>query len=302
LDAAAWADAVEAAELLADAGAPIERRSRFAGSEYDDAGPLQIAAAVGSFKTLKLLIRRGADVNASVGGGEGRFCNVLHSALARHSLDCARLLIESGCNLGNGYFGEDCLKEHPFRFALRLAVGKEREEALALAELMIPCGIALNGDDGSGERPPLYWAYETNETRLVRALLLTGADPNEEDLESYYYDVDEGPIQFVSRLARSDKDAALSILKLMCSLGLRLDEDPEPQPFFSKRRPSIFWAIESGDPRIIEAAIEAGASLQVSERPSDGHPGRTPLEVAGATGDAAIVAVIANHSPAVLPV
>jgi len=82
----------ETVGVLLDAGADVDLPSR----ESMKVTPLQSAAAAQEVEIARLLIKRGANVNASQ--VEGGF-TPLHSAAANGNVEFARLLLESGADL-----------------------------------------------------------------------------------------------------------------------------------------------------------------------------------------------------------
>jgi ankyrin repeat protein len=100
---------LEAVQLLLDAGADPSRAS----SDGDGATALMAAAGYGQPEVLRLLLARGAAVDA-VDPGDGT--TAFHWACVNNSADCAEALVRAGCDVGT----KDKLGE----------TGRERAEAM----------------------------------------------------------------------------------------------------------------------------------------------------------------------------
>ena len=127
--------------------------------------PLHLAARGGSYDVARLLIERGADVNARdlTGGGQGDW-TVLHYAVWFDAIDLARLVLDHGAVVD--------MKDSAGRTALYYAAEKNAEAA---ARLLIGRGadVVAVTDDG---QTPLHRAAWANATVVARLLIDEGAD------------------------------------------------------------------------------------------------------------------------------
>ena len=132
--------------------------------------PLHLAARGGSYDVARLLIERGADVNARdlTGGGQGDW-TVLHYAVWFDAIDLARLVLDHGAVVD--------MKDSAGRTALYYAAEKNAEAA---ARLLIGRGadVVAVTDDG---QTPLHRAAWANATVVARLLIDEGADVHMRD-------------------------------------------------------------------------------------------------------------------------
>ena len=160
LHAAACSGLVEVTELLIAKGSDIDAKDEWAGT------PLTYAAewALGEsgYTTVKLLIDRGADVNAACTFG----CTILHHASSRYKPqpDVVRLIIANGANVNARHNSG----QTPLHWSVRW--GGHRD----IAELLLTSGADVNAKD-KRDRTPLDIALEQGYTEIIDLLRKHGA-------------------------------------------------------------------------------------------------------------------------------
>jgi ankyrin repeat protein len=154
-------------ELLLSHGADAKATNQFG------ATALMAAAAGGDEKSVRLLIKHGADVNAQpaanqmgfvLGGGR----SALMWAAYRGGVAIMKLLIDAGADVN---------AEGSMDTPLSQAAWADRTAA---AQLLIERGAKVNQAAQTDGYTPLHWAASTEDqdTTLVKLLLRHGADPN----------------------------------------------------------------------------------------------------------------------------
>lgn len=149
--------AVKLVQLLLDAGADVNQGGGWT--------PLGAALMSENMDVARLLIKRGADVNAR--DSDGR--TALHCAMIPQNksvLPMVKLLLDAGANVN--------------RSGLSTPLGLAAEWGLVdVARLLIARGANVNAKDREGNTP-LVWAVDAEKHRLpmVKLLLEAGADVN----------------------------------------------------------------------------------------------------------------------------
>ena len=156
-------------ELLLNSGAEVNATNVFGASA------LMCAAAAADLESVRLLVKRGADVNAHVRGSEaaaiwGGGRSALMWAAFRGERDIARFLLRSGAEI-NAHEG--------FGSALMQAGWADRDD---MARFLLKNGADVHQRDMTCDFTPLHWAAYTGDrdATLVRTLLKHGADANSE--------------------------------------------------------------------------------------------------------------------------
>jgi ankyrin repeat protein len=157
----------EAVELLLHYGADVNATNVFGAS------PLMMAAASGDLKTARLLLGKGADVNAPIRGGIdnaiwGGGRSALMWAAARNDLAMMKLLLKAGARVN---------EQEAFGTALTQAAWMDRHAA---AELLLKRGAEVNAKEFMSGFTALHWAASSDNSSpaLVNLLLKHGANPN----------------------------------------------------------------------------------------------------------------------------
>lgn len=130
------------------------------------ATPLHLAASTGSVALVKLLMAKGAPVNAVCNGTVLRGQTPLHVAVARDDTLVMRALLDAGANVN----APDALKSTP----LHEAVLRGKVKAVAL---LLQRKAKIDARQKNGYTP-LFWAIEENRLEIARLLLNKGADAN----------------------------------------------------------------------------------------------------------------------------
>jgi hypothetical protein len=182
-----------------DAGAKIETKG------YLDihGPPLVLAADNGHVETAKLLLARGANVNA-ISGYDG---TPLHAAVRKNNLDLILLMLSHGANInatgpGKGTPLDEAVNENKLEL-VRLLIAKgadvnvkddrqitpllsaavaDRDENAPIADFLIAHGADINAKNDSGESV-LEIAVEGDRFEIVEQLIAHGADVNTVDQE-----------------------------------------------------------------------------------------------------------------------
>ena len=143
-------------KLLISKGADVN-----AGDKYDNT-PLHKAAITGQTEAAELLISKGADVNA----GDKYDNTPLHKAASNGQKWVAELLIAKGADVNAG----DKYDNTPLHNAAKSGMTE-------LAKLLISEGANVNAGNNQGETP-LHVAAEYGSTVIVKLLISKGADVN----------------------------------------------------------------------------------------------------------------------------
>lgn len=192
LKACRYGDMKSAAEFLADGADPnartllVDRPPSFTG--------LMFAAEEGNLDLVKLLVKRGAEINAlSLGGAPP-----LQFACMGGKLEIAEYLIEHGASMTNATSSLCWAARYGYSNIVILLLkkgvpadqpvkelGTPLEQAIlggfaGIAELLVKNGADINRTNNWGETP-LHFAVRSSTTEMMKFLLKNGAKPNERD-------------------------------------------------------------------------------------------------------------------------
>jgi hypothetical protein len=153
---------LEAARLLLEGGADPSLAA------HDGITPLMIAVIKGQLEVLRLLLARGAAVDAKQPESG---CTVFHYACFHNQPECAAVLARAGCNVG--------ITNHDG------ATGREMAEAEGHAAVVARLqAVVVGGEPPEPEEPAdpapaqLLIATTEGDGAALARLLATGADPN----------------------------------------------------------------------------------------------------------------------------
>jgi len=130
--------------------------------------PLHMAAFYGQSEATRLLLRRGADVNAAAEDGH----TPLHAAAAWASPEVAQLLLSSGSNVN--------ARDNKGRTPLHWAVSGRQDKAV----LLLQEGAEVDAADQQG-RTALHLAAMHGFTEVAASLLAAGADTQIRDADGH---------------------------------------------------------------------------------------------------------------------
>ena len=164
------------------------------------AGELTDAVKADDLKRVQALISGGADVNES-----GLFGNPLHMAVAKGSVEIARVLIDAGADIE----AEGSSGAHPLHTA---ALGNKT----AVTALLIEHGANVDARD-SKAMTPLIVSATFGYVKIAGALLEAGADPELEDDASHWRAIHHAAF-----------NGHLEVTELLLSNGVNVNQ---PNPF-----------------------------------------------------------------------
>jgi ankyrin repeat protein/beta-lactamase regulating signal transducer with metallopeptidase domain len=215
---------------------------------------LHQAAADGDVEQVKLLIARGADVNAKDGEGN----TALHTAAEHCHIEVAELLLESGADIeAEGAVGRTplhCVAGSGFSGTLR------KEQICEMAEFLIAEGADVNAAYRTGASwTPLHYAARDGYKDLVELLVAKGADINAQD------GFGRTPIDLAITLGyRGEASRAVAVFLV------RKGADVSP----------MHWAAFTGDLEQLKELLGRGMGANAKED----RMGATPLFFAAAGG------------------
>jgi ankyrin repeat protein len=168
---------LEAARVLLDAGADPDRANGYGGT------PLMLAAANGDPEVLRLLLGRGAALDAGTDPRTRGF-TAFHAACFENQPECAEALVRAGCDVGlkdsDGKTGRELAEEegHAAVVARLRAVVADRLRAaqVAAGPALEPEPAAVAGDGGLADQ--LLETVGNDDGAEMARLLAAGADPS----------------------------------------------------------------------------------------------------------------------------
>lgn len=156
LDVAVMVGSQRVVQWLTDAGASMRA------GERDSASPLMLAAEAGHLEIMRMLLRKGADPDASIDG-----MTAAHFAVRGKSAYSLSLLLDSGLDLQR-------LRRDKSGFNLLFfAIESGNRDSI---ETLIARDFRPNEPRRHGESP-LHLASSTGQVEVIRLLLEAGADP-----------------------------------------------------------------------------------------------------------------------------
>ena len=223
--------------------------------------PLLYAAAVGSLETMKLLLDKGADVNAQNGFGT--------TALMISAVDIAkvRLLVERGANVN--------LASKQGRTPLFIAAMSD--ESAAIVTYLVGKGANLKARDAFGNTV-LISAAIGNDLNTVRIALDAGVDVNA-----------VGVTGLSPLMLSAGYHANLAATKLLLAKGAKVNavaespalfpiDDPKSGPLALHTFTPLLLAMPHASPDVVKTLLDAGADINARDSRN-----MTPLMFAVAT-------------------
>lgn len=159
-DARPTPDTLKIAQLLLDSGAQVNRQAGF----YNTT-PLYGAAQNGPLELVKLLVSKGAKVNAV----DKYFSRPLAKAVQADNLEIAKFLLEHGADKTINHSDTE----------FQTAIFKAR--SAKMAQLLIANGANVSESDKKGQSVLLHAVANHLDFDLLKVLLQNGADINEQD-------------------------------------------------------------------------------------------------------------------------
>lgn len=237
------------AATRAEGDRPLQAGVDLDARDENGRSPLYWAVFNGEKELVKLLVEKGADVNAR--GGPYR-CTPLYWAAFYGDIDTAELLIANGAD----FMARDGDGETPLHYAAW-------NGQLEMVEFLIEKGADVNARDEFGSIP-LHYAGFARATEVVNLLIAKGADVNARDRRG------ETP----SGIPVGQADGNASVDK-----GLRIGTKA-----WSAEGAPIHNAAINGDFEEVVRLLEDG--VKINARDDDG---RTPLHLAAVAGHVSIV-------------
>ncbi len=233
---------IEQVKLLISKGADINAKDEKKNT------PLHYAVKSGAMKLVQLLVEAGADVNAK----DKRGHSPLYYTIREKDLDTAKLLIVRGADVN--------AKDKQGLTALHsAALGGLKD----IAELLLAHGADVNAKDNRS-RTPLHIVLDVDRMgyRLFKdvaeLLIAKGADVSSKD--------DDGrtPLHLAAESAQKD------IVELLLAKGAKVDEKDDEFEFTA-----LHYAARFGNKNVAEFLVARGADINATDK--EGH---TPLYIA----------------------
>lgn len=170
---------VQATKHLLDAGANVETRVNNSNAEYlpwdqKEITILMLAVKRKQIEIVKALLARGADVNSNSGGVDLE--SALMLASSDGNIDLINLLLAAGAQVN----ALDIYDESALLKAAGRSQGIHTDKNLDAVNILLAAGANPNASSYFGETP-LISAAKDNNGKIVKALLLAGADPSIKD-------------------------------------------------------------------------------------------------------------------------
>jgi len=217
LHQAARAGDIDQVKLLISKGADVNAQ------DEKENTPLRYAAQTGKMEAVRLLVEAGADVNAGS-------WPPLRAAVDEDNIAMAEYLISHGANVNSkGNYVLTPLQQAPYSSSIE----------------MIKMLIAKDADVNAGPWTALHSAVQKGRRDIVELLIQNGADVNAKQKGGY------APLYY----AISNKD--LGMVKLLITKGADVNAGPHP---------ALHSAAQRGRSDIAELLIQKGASVNAKDK------------------------------------
>lgn len=271
---------------------------------------------------VKLLLERGADPNIRC---EGDNAYPLHFAAEKQNFPIIRLLIEHGADpIGEGDYHElevigwatawgyvqanreivDYLLAHGARHNIFSAVATGNVDAIRQIISRSRTDLERRMDLDNRRRRPLHLAVIKKQRESLVTLLDLGANTESLD-EAGFTALDQAALSGETEVARMLLDRGAKVrLPAAVALGRTRDIEKLLRRDPAGLKPGGRWgnlivrASERADGAVIEALIQAGASVEVRDDPKtsvDATSGYTPLHAAAFHGNVSAAAALLKH-------
>jgi ankyrin repeat protein len=245
-------EAVEVARLLLEGGADPSLASSIGVT------PLIQAAGNGQLEVLRLLLERGAAVDATE---PATGSTAFHAACINGQVECAESLARAGCDVGikdsDGQTGREVAEGRGYAAVvarLRAVVGEQLRAAQAAGAVPAPEPAAVAGDEADMQL--VMAAYEGDEA-AVSLLLAAGADPN----ASAPAQLPSGEVYQTTALREAATHGRLEVARLL------LDGGADPDRANSKGGTPLMAAVIEGHLEILGLLLGRGGTVDAA------HPG-----------------------------
>ena len=294
LDAAAWQGNANMVRLLLEKGAPLNA---------DDGGAISSACGIGAHAAVRVLLEHGAQTETK---GDGERWPPLHMAIQEGAWQCVQELLQFKSDANH-----ECLGDTPLMFAVRA-------KRLDMVQLLVEHGADVNKRHDEQTATALQTAVSQKGGRaMVEWLVDKGADVNLRTPESspLFGACLEGDVDMVRLLL--DKGAKVNdvcslwtplhsayksaaVTRLLLEAGASVDQVVD-----GSWRPPLFLAAEWGQTDVVEVLVEHHADVNLPYRPADVETlsGFTPLLAAlkAGHGDTARVLLEAGADTSIKP-
>jgi ankyrin repeat protein len=271
---------------------------------------------------VRFLLERGADPNIRC---EGDNAYPLHFAAEKQLFPIIRLLIEHGTDpIGEGDYHElsvigwataweyvqanqevvDYLLAHGASHNISSAVATGDTEAIRRLVSLSPADLERRMDMANRRRRPLHLAVIKKQPQSLTALLDLGANTESLD-EAGFTALDQAALIGETEIAQIllDRGAKVRLPAAICLERTRdierlLRRDPDTLKPGGRWGNLILRASERSPGSVIEALIQAGASVHVRDDPKtsvDSTFGYTPLHAAAFNGNLSAASVLLRH-------